>query len=135
MKIRSFPMLFNGRMLIFTFSRTQVRIAEHERLQSLFKMSMVHANRSPFANGYKKNELAKRKSSTFATLAKPKIPHTTKIYFSYWTTGIWYKTIRIFTIYTIILLMDTVTHRTSPLWRLFVVFTGRVLSRSLCQMS
>ena len=39
-KIRSFPMLFNGRTLIFTFSRTQVRIAEHERLQSLFKMSM-----------------------------------------------------------------------------------------------
>ena len=34
-------MLFNGRALIFTFSRTQVRIAEHERLQSLFKMSMV----------------------------------------------------------------------------------------------
>ena len=33
-------MLFNGRTLIFTFSRTQVRIAEHERLQSLFKMSM-----------------------------------------------------------------------------------------------
>ena len=43
MKIRSFPMLFNGRTLIFTFSRTQVRIAEHERLQSLFKMSMVTA--------------------------------------------------------------------------------------------
>ena len=41
MKIRSFPMLFNGRTLIFTFSRTQVRIAEIERLQSLFKMSMV----------------------------------------------------------------------------------------------
>ena len=39
-KIRSFPMLFNGHTLIFTFSRTQVRIAEHERLQSLFKMSM-----------------------------------------------------------------------------------------------
>ena len=35
-------MLFNGRTLIFTFSRTQVRIAEHERLQSLFKMSMIH---------------------------------------------------------------------------------------------
>ena len=34
-------MLFNGRALIFTFSRTQVRIAEHERLQSLFKTSMV----------------------------------------------------------------------------------------------
>ena len=34
-------MLFNGRTLIFTFSRTQIRIAEHERLQSLFKMSMV----------------------------------------------------------------------------------------------
>ena len=33
-------MLFNGRALIFTFSRTQVRIAEIERLQSLFKMSM-----------------------------------------------------------------------------------------------
>ena len=29
-------MLFNGRALIFTFSGTQVRIAEHERLQSLF---------------------------------------------------------------------------------------------------
>ena len=28
-------MLFNGRTLIFTFSRTQVRIAEHERLQSI----------------------------------------------------------------------------------------------------
>ena len=28
-------MLFNGRALIFTFSGTQVRIAEHERLQSL----------------------------------------------------------------------------------------------------
>ena len=43
-------MLFNGRTLIFTFSRTQVRIAEHERLQSLFKTSMsgmndVHATR------------------------------------------------------------------------------------------
>ena len=35
-------MLFNGRALIFTFSGTQVRIAEIERLQSLFKMSMVH---------------------------------------------------------------------------------------------
>ena len=34
-------MLFNGRTLIFTFSGTQVRIAEHE--QSLFKTSMVHA--------------------------------------------------------------------------------------------
>ena len=34
-------MLFNGRALIFTFSGTQVRIAEHERLQSLFKTSMV----------------------------------------------------------------------------------------------
>ena len=34
-------MLFNGRALIFTFSRTQVRIAEHERLQSLFKTSMT----------------------------------------------------------------------------------------------
>ena len=33
-------MLFNGRALIFTLSRTQVRIAEIERLQSLFKMSM-----------------------------------------------------------------------------------------------
>ena len=33
-------MLFNGRTLIFTFSGTQVRIAEIERLQSLFKMSM-----------------------------------------------------------------------------------------------
>ena len=33
-------MLFNGRTLIFTFSRTQVRIAEHERLQSLIKTSM-----------------------------------------------------------------------------------------------
>ena len=33
-------MLFNGRALIFTFSGTQVRIAEIERLQSLFKMSM-----------------------------------------------------------------------------------------------
>ena len=28
-------MLFNGPALIFTFSRTQVRIAEIERLQSL----------------------------------------------------------------------------------------------------
>ena len=37
-------MLFNGRALIFTFSRTQVGIAEIERLQSgLFKMSMVCA--------------------------------------------------------------------------------------------
>ena len=34
-------MLFNGRALIFTFSGTQVRIAEIERLQSLFKMSMA----------------------------------------------------------------------------------------------
>ena len=33
-------MLFNGRALIFTFSGTQVRIAEIERLQSLFKTSM-----------------------------------------------------------------------------------------------
>ena len=37
-------MLFNGRTLIFTFSRTQVRIAEIERLQSLFKTSMVTSN-------------------------------------------------------------------------------------------
>ena len=37
-------MLFNGRALIFTFSGTQVRIAEHERLQSLFKMSMVSSD-------------------------------------------------------------------------------------------
>ena len=34
-------MLFNGRALIFTYSRTEVRIAEIERLQSLFKTSMV----------------------------------------------------------------------------------------------
>ena len=34
-------MLFNGRARIFSFSRTQVRIAEIERLQSLFKISMV----------------------------------------------------------------------------------------------
>ena len=37
-------MLFNGRALIFTFSRTQVRIAEIERLQSLFKTSMPTSN-------------------------------------------------------------------------------------------
>ena len=37
-------MLFNGRALIITFSRTQVRIAEIERLQSLFKMSMVRGD-------------------------------------------------------------------------------------------
>ena len=36
-------MLFNGRTLIFTFSRIQVRIAENERLQSFFKMSMAIA--------------------------------------------------------------------------------------------
>ena len=34
-------MLFNRSALIFTYSRTQVRIAEHERLQSLFKTFMV----------------------------------------------------------------------------------------------
>ena len=34
-------MLFNWRAMIFTFSGTQVRIAEIERLQSLFKMSML----------------------------------------------------------------------------------------------
>ena len=38
-------MLFNGRALIFTFSGTQVRIAEIERLQSLFKMSMAPLDR------------------------------------------------------------------------------------------
>ena len=38
--MHEFPMLFNGRALIFPFSGTQVRIAEHERLQSLFKVSM-----------------------------------------------------------------------------------------------
>ena len=43
-------MLFNGRTLICTFSRTQVRIAEHERLQSLIKTSMgapqrIHSDR------------------------------------------------------------------------------------------
>ena len=37
-------MLFNGCALIFTFSGTQVRIVEIERLQSLFKMSMVFYN-------------------------------------------------------------------------------------------
>ena len=37
-------MLFNGRALIFTFSGTQVRIAEIERLQSLFKTSMGPGN-------------------------------------------------------------------------------------------
>ena len=42
-KTRQFPMLFNGRALIFTFSETQVGIAEIERLQSLFKMSMASA--------------------------------------------------------------------------------------------
>ena len=36
-------MLINGRALIFAFSGTQVRIAEHERLQSLFKTSMAEA--------------------------------------------------------------------------------------------
>ena len=41
-------MLFNGRTLIFTFSRTQVRIAEHERLQSLFKMSMTNGLETMF---------------------------------------------------------------------------------------
>ena len=41
-------MLFNGRALIFTFSRTQVRIAEIERLQSLFKMSMLPAHNDQF---------------------------------------------------------------------------------------
>ena len=39
-------MLFNGRALIFTFSGTQVRIAEIERLQSLFKTSMAIRNRN-----------------------------------------------------------------------------------------
>ena len=39
-------MLFNGRTLIFTFSRTQVRIAEHERLQSLIKTSMNKTDHS-----------------------------------------------------------------------------------------
>ena len=37
-------MLFNGRTLIFMFSRTQVRIAEHEHLQSLFRTSMGTTN-------------------------------------------------------------------------------------------
>ena len=37
-------MLFNERALIFTFSGTQVRIAEIECLQSLFKMSMGTLN-------------------------------------------------------------------------------------------
>ena len=36
MKTLKLPMLFNGCALIFTFSGTKVRIAEHERLQSLF---------------------------------------------------------------------------------------------------
>ena len=40
-------MLFNGRALIFTFSGTQVRIAEIERLQSLFKTSMSIAYQMP----------------------------------------------------------------------------------------
>ena len=40
-------MLFNGRVLILTFSGTQVRIAEIERLQSLLKVSMVTAHVSP----------------------------------------------------------------------------------------
>ena len=35
-KTRWLPMLRNGRALIFTFSGTQVRIAEIERLHSLF---------------------------------------------------------------------------------------------------
>ena len=34
-------MLPNGRALIFTFSRIEVRLAEIERLQSLFKLSMI----------------------------------------------------------------------------------------------
>ena len=38
-------------------------------------------------------------------------------------------------IYTIILLMDTVSLPHLCLWRLFVVFTDRVLGRSLCEMS
>ena len=45
-KTRLFPMLFNGRALIFTYSGTQVRIAEIERLQSLFKTSMYRGNRT-----------------------------------------------------------------------------------------
>ena len=46
-------MLFNGRALIFTFSGTQVRIAEIERLQSLFTMSMsaTHLERSELWRG------------------------------------------------------------------------------------
>ena len=34
--------------------------------------------------GKNKIKLTKRKSHTFANLAKPEIPHTIKIYFSYW---------------------------------------------------
>ena len=41
-------MLFNGRasIFIFTFSGTHVRIAEIERLQSLFKMSVYNTGGS-----------------------------------------------------------------------------------------
>ena len=51
-------MLFNGRSSIFTFSGTQVRIAEIERLQSVFKMSM----------GLMLRSMAKRKTRFFGRI-------------------------------------------------------------------
>ena len=50
-------MLFNGRTLIFTFS--QVRIAEIERLQSLFKMSMGQLHRYAYDYAYDYNYSAR----------------------------------------------------------------------------
>ena len=52
-------MLFNGSALIFTFSRTQVRIAEHEHLQSLFKMSMVYWEKDAGDGAARKEETGK----------------------------------------------------------------------------
>ena len=48
-------MLFNGHALIFTFSGTQVRISEIERLQSLFKLSMVKSDTYLLVNSKIKN--------------------------------------------------------------------------------
>ena len=49
-------MLFNERAMIFTFSGTQVRIAEIERLQSLFKTSMDDIDNYRNVNVYRDSQ-------------------------------------------------------------------------------
>ena len=65
-----FPMLFNERMLILMFSMTQVRIAEHECLQSLFKVSMVWPPGKTWSRFYESSQQRYANVATVTWLAR-----------------------------------------------------------------